>query len=322
MSKRGVLLLNFGGPGFLREVRPFLYRLFCDPYVLSGIPAPFRQVMAAVIAAARAPESSRCYAAIGGGSPQLHWTKVQAEGLERLLNAGRAAGDEFKVSVGMRSWEPDIRSGLGELRSWGAEELTLLPLYPQYSFTTTRSSLEEARRQLGRMGWKPALSEVAGWPDDPGYITLSRSLLEDTLRQAASAGAEPHVIFSAHSLPLKTVERGDPYRGEVERTVAALSRGLSVPWSLAFQSRAGSMRWLEPYLEDELPRLAAAGARDLVVCPVSFVSDHIETLWELDMLYAGKAAELGFRSYRRVPVFNGDERFFSVLKEVMNDRKA
>ncbi len=322
MARRGVLLLNFGGPGSPREVRPFLYRLFCDPYVLSGVPAPFRQALAAFIAVTRSPGSARCYAAIGGGSPQLRWTKVQAGGLERLLNSGGSAGVEYKVSVGMRSWEPDIRSGLEELRSWGAEELTLLPLYPQYSFTTTRSSLEEARRQLARMGWRPAVAEIAGWPDNPGYITLSRSLLEDTLRQAAAAGAEPHVIFSAHSLPLKTVESGDPYRGEVERTVAALSRGLSAPWSLAFQSRAGRLRWLEPYLENELPRLAAAGVRDIVVCPVSFVSDHIETLWELDMLYAGKAAELGFRSYRRVPVFNGDDRFFSVLKEVMNDRKA
>ena len=203
MGKYGVLLLNFGGPGHAGEVRPFLYRLFSDKYVLYGMPAPLRHLIAPVLALTHAPASARYYAAIGGGSPQLRWTREQAAGLEVLLNRDAVFGEAYKVSIGMRSWKPDIRSGLEELRDWGAEKLTLLPLYPQYSFSTTRSSLEEARRQLDKMGWKPELREVRSWPSHPAYIGLLRALLDETLARASAGGARPHVIFSAHSLPVR-----------------------------------------------------------------------------------------------------------------------
>lgn len=329
-QKVGVALLNFGGPWTLRDVKPFLYRLFVNPSVLVGVPTPLRQLAAFAISRVKGPSSVECYRSIGGGSPQLRWTEAQAEGLKGLLRLEGLEADRLtdrrggvRVEVGMRSAEPSIESALRRLKEWGAARVVLLPLFPQFSTTTTGTCFDEARAALRRLRWEPETVEVNNWPDRPDYVRLLRRTLDETLAQAVRErgdSKEPiHVLFSAHSLPLKIVRRGDPYPAEVERTVAAAARGLSHPWSLCFQSRNGKMPWLEPYLEDELKRLAGEGVKRVVVVPLSFVSDHIETLFELDQLYAGQAREHGITHYYRARTFNDDPRFAEVLRSILGD---
>ena len=333
--KTGIALLNFGGPWTLGDVKPFLYKLFVNPSVLVGVPAPFRQLAAFAVAQVKGPSSVESYRSIGGGSPQLKWTEAQAEGLRRLLKGegdgngngngnghGRAA-DEVRVEIGMRSAEPSIEAALRRLKEWGAQRLVLLPLFPQFSTTTTGTCLEEAEAALARLEWWPLTHEIRNWPDDGGYAALLRRTVDEALARAEAErgeGAETiHVLFSAHSLPMKIVERGDPYPEDVRRTIEAVTEGLNHPWSLCFQSRNGKMAWLEPYLEDELKRLAAEGVRRVVVVPLSFVSDHIETLFELDRLYADQARGHGITHYYRARTFNDDPEFAAVLRAILKE---
>jgi ferrochelatase len=321
--KTGIALLNFGGPWTLADVKPFLYRLFSNPSVLVGVPAPLRQLLAFAIAQAKGPSSLRAYRAIGGGSPQLMWTEAQAEGLRRLLNVDGSARRSLRVEVGMRSAAPSIEDALRRLKDWGARRLVLLPLFPHFSTTTTGTCLQEVRDSLERLKWHPLTHEIRSWADDPGYAALLRRTVEEAIEQAEAERdlegmSDPvHVLFSAHSLPLKIVERGDPYPAHVRRTVDAVAGSVRHPWSLCFQSRNGRLPWLQPYLEDEIKRLAGEGVRRIVVAPVSFVSDHIETLYELDRLYAALARECGVTHYYRARAFNGDPEFPRVLRSML-----
>jgi protoporphyrin/coproporphyrin ferrochelatase len=319
--KTGIALLNFGGPWTLRDVKPFLYRLFVNPSVLVGVPAPLRQMLAFAIAQVKGPSSVESYRSIGGGSPQLRWTEIQAAGLQRLLDEGGAGA--VRVEVGMRSAEPSIESALGRLKSWGASRVLLLPLFPHFSTTTTGTCLEEARASLRRLKWEPEIVEVNNWPDHDLYAALLRRTVDEAVARAERERGDStdpiHILLSAHSLPLKIVERGDPYPEDVARTIATVTKGLRHPWSLCFQSRNGRMPWLEPYLEDELRRLPREGVRRLVVAPVSFVSDHIETLFELDQLYAAEARAHGVTHYYRARSFNGDPEFQKVLRALVEE---
>ena len=316
--KQGILLLNFGGPWTLSDVKPFLYRLFVNPRVLVGIPTPLRQALAFTIAQVKGPSSRKCYRAIGGGSPQLKWTAIQADGLRQLLPK-----DEVRVEIGMRSSEPSIETALRQLMFWGAEELTLLPLFPQFSTTTTATCFDMVAEVLDKLAWQPQVREISRWPDHPAYISLLRSTIEQAVREAESeSSGRMHVVFSAHSLPMKIVERGDPYPEDIARTVRAVTEDLRHPWTLAFQSRNGKLPWLQPYLEDEIRRLARDGVETLVVVPISFVSDHIETLFELDQLYAGLAHNHGIKNYHRARCFNGDSAFPRVLQSIVTEAYA
>jgi ferrochelatase len=323
--KTGIALLNFGGPWTLNDVKPFLYRLFANPSVLVGVPSPLRQLVAFTIAQVKGPSSVESYRLIGGGSPQLMWTEAQAEGLRRLLSGhgNGNGGGEVRVEIGMRSAEPSIERALRRLKDWGAEQLIVLPLFPHFSTTTTGTCFEEVRDSLRRLSWSPPVQEINNWPDNAAYAALLRRTVEEAVREAeGERGGERdtiHVLFSAHSLPLKIVRRGDPYPQDVQRTIDAVTKDLRHPWSLCFQSRNGKMPWLEPYTEDEIPRLARAGVRRLVVVPLSFVSDHIETLYELDMLYRDLACAHGITHYHRARAFNGDPEFPRVLRIILKE---
>jgi ferrochelatase len=317
--RTGILLLNFGGPWTLSDVKPFLYRLFANKSVLVGVPSPLRQMLAFMIAQVKGPSSREGYKSIGGGSPQLKWTSIQAEGLRNL-----ARRSDVKIEFGMRSAEPSIEVALERLRLWGAEKLVLLPLFPQYSTTTTGTCFDEVGDALKRLHWFPEVHQILKWPDHPFYIELLQATLNEALAEANSEqngnDLPVHVIFSAHSLPLKIVERGDPYPEDVQRTVRALTRDLQQPWSVAFQSRNGKLPWLQPYLEDELKRLGKERVQKVVIVPISFVSDHIETLFELDQLYAELAKECGITQYRRARCFNADPRFPRILHSLLSER--
>jgi ferrochelatase len=319
--KTGILLLNFGGPWTLSDVKPFLYRLFANPAVLVGVPAPFRQLLAFMIAQVKGPSSIRNYRAIGRGSPQLKWTTIQADGLRALL-----ANDSMRVEMGMRSADPTIERALMLLQDWGADRLVLLPLFPHFSTTTTGTCFTDVQAALGRLKWHPEISEITNWPDHSGYTALLRRSVDETVARAESernGSNDPlHVVFSAHSLPLKIVKRGDPYPRDIDRTIAAVTHELKPPWSLAFQSRNGKLPWLEPYLDDELKRLGRAGVKRVIVVPVSFVSDHIETLFELDQLYAKVARGHGITHYYRARCFNGDPAFSLVLHSLVQEACA
>lgn len=314
--KTGIALLNFGGPWTLQDVKPFLYRLFVNPSVLVGVPAPFRQLLAFTIAQIKGPSSIRSYESIGGGSPQLRWTEAQAEGLRRLTGNG-----SVRVEIGMRSAEPSIESALLKLKDWGAERVVLLPLFPHFSTTTSGTCFQEAHASLRRLDWNPPVHEIERWPDHAGYIRLLRQTVREAIDRAEhERGNETdpiHILFSAHSLPLKIVSLGDPYPSDVERTISAVTKDLKHPWSLCFQSRNGPLPWLEPYLEDEIKRLGSAGVRRVVVVPLSFVSDHIETLFELDQLYAEQADASGITHYYRARTFNDDPEFPRVLHSIL-----
>ena len=319
--KHGVILLNFGGPWTLADVKPFLYRLFANPRVLVGVPAPLRQLLAFMIAQLKGPSSVRNYRTIGGGSPQFKWTVIQAAGLQQLLS-----GNEMRVEVGMRSSDPSIEAALERMKLWGADQLTLMPLFPQFSTTTTATCFDAVEDGLDKLGWRPQLATVSHWPDHPEYISLLRSSVDEAMRLAESerngSTAPVHIVFSAHSLPMKIVERGDPYADDVARTVRAVSQGLQAPWSLAFQSRNGRMPWLKPYLEDELKRLGRQGIDTVVVVPISFVSDHIETLFELDQLYLDVARKHGIKHYYRARCFNDNPQFPRVLHSILMEASA
>ena len=323
--KHGVLLLNFGGPWTLTDVKPFLYRLFANPKVLVGVPTPFRQLLAFLISQIKGPASVKNYRSIGGGSPQLKWTAIQAEGLRQLLPA-----NEMRVEVGMRSSDPSIETALKQMKFWGADELTLMPLFPQFSTTTTETCFDVVEESLEKLDWHPQLNTVTHWPDHPEYISLLRTSVDEALSLAQSDGDDMtgkiHIVFSAHSLPMKIVERGDPYADDVARTVEAVTQGLRQPWTLAYQSRNGRMPWLKPYLDDELKRLGREGVETVIVVPISFVSDHIETLFELDRLYRDVARKHGIKNYYRARCFNDNPRFPRVLQSIVmeaaNDRHA
>ncbi|HEX6623303.1 MAG TPA: ferrochelatase [Pyrinomonadaceae bacterium] len=332
--KTGIALLNFGGPWTIGDVKPFLYRLFANPSVLVGVPSPLRQLIAFTIAQVKGPSSVECYRLIGGGSPQLMWTEEQAEGLRRLLNGGgkgissggHANGDEARVEIGMRSAEPSIESALRKLKDWGAGRLVVLPLFPQFSTTTTGTCLQEVRDSLRRLRWSPLTHEVRNWPDHRAYAALLRRTVDESVAQAERERGDSndtiHVLFSAHSLPLKIVERGDPYPQDVRRTVEAVAAGLGHPWSLCYQSRNGKLPWLQPYTEDELRRLGGEGVRRIVIVPLSFVSDHVETLFELDLLYRDHALSHGIKHYYRARAFNGDPEFPLVLHSILKEARV
>jgi protoporphyrin/coproporphyrin ferrochelatase len=318
--KTGIALLNFGGPWTIKDVKPFLYRLFVNPAVLVGVPTPVRHLLAFTISQVKGPSAIRNYQSIGGASPQLKWTRIQAEGLQKVIG-----DDSFRVEVGMRSAEPSIEVALSNLKEWGADRLILFPLFPHFSTTTTGTCLQEARDSLQRLNWKPDLYEIKNWPDHNGYIMLLRRTVDEAIEKAEmerNGSTEPiHILFSAHSLPMKIVKLGDPYPDDVDRTIKEVTKNLEHPWSLCFQSRNGRLPWLQPYTEDELKRLGKEGIKRVVIVPISFVSDHIETLYELDQLYADLAKEHGISHYYRARTFNDDPEFPHVLHSILKEIK-
>ncbi|HEY0840979.1 MAG TPA: ferrochelatase [Vulgatibacter sp.] len=293
-----VVLMNLGGPSSLEDVEPFLFNIFSDPDVIR-LPAGFlwQRWFARRISGRRAPESREIYEKIGGRSPILEHTLSQGAALEAAL------GDGYRTYVAMRHWKPHTEEAVDRLVEAGATEVVALPLYPQRSFTTSGSSMRELRRVLAKKAPHLKLSEVCCFPRDAGFVDEWAAAIRQKLE-----GIPPHrraaaqVLFSAHGLPQETIDRGDPYLDHVQATVRAvmgrLPEGLS--HRLAFQSRATRVKWLEPATEHVLEELAAAGVKDVIVVPIAFVTEHVETLYELDLLLKEPAVAAGIDGYHRV----------------------
>jgi ferrochelatase len=302
-SPTAVVLFNLGGPDALTAVEPFLYNLFRDPAIFRLPLARLTQrPLARWIARRRAPAARAAYAAIGGRSPLLEHTRRQAEALARAL----APHGAFEVEICMRYWHPLTAATVERLKARGIERCVLLPLYPQYSDTTTGSSYDEFRRECMRQNYQPRMRLIRHWYDDPDY----QQAVAEGIGAAAARLPDPdpariELLFSAHGLPQKLVAAGDPYRREIEATYEALRARLGFPrTTLCYQSRVGPLEWLRPYTEDTIREKAAAGCRQMLVYPIAFVSDHVETLYELGMVYAELARAAGIAHYHVVPALN------------------
>jgi len=304
-----VVLFNLGGPDDQASVKPFLFNLFNDPAII-GLPGLFRTPLAKLISDRREKSAQANYALMGGGSPLLPETRKQAEALEAALGA-RLAGDEVRTFIAMRYWNPLTEETAADVAAFGPDEIVLLPLYPQFSTTTTESSLKRWAEVYAGSG---ASRTVCCWPQAPGWVSAQAELVRGKL---AEAGDRPvRVLFSAHGIPESLVEKkGDPYREQVEATCAAIAAAAGLTdWAVCYQSRVGPMKWLGPSTIEALEQAARDGV-GAVVAPIAFVSEHVETLVELDIEYGELAHKLGVTPYLRVPAVGVTAAFIDELAE-------
>jgi len=307
-----------GGPDSFRAVRPFLYNLFSDRMIIRLGPAPLQKPLALLISSLRAGKARKMYAQIGGKSPLNELTSAQAKALAASL---KGEGD-FKIHVGMRYWHPFISETLAEMKEQGIEKLMAVSLYPHYSLATTGSSLEQLRKDLGRPGYKFECVLIREWPTHPLYIEALAETVRKGLKEFERQRTKvPFVLFSAHGLPVKFVEQGDPYSGQIEATMRAVAEKVSLAdYGLSYQSRTGPVEWLKPYTDEKIKELAARGTKNVLVVPISFVSDHIETLYEIDILYSELARRLGM-NFKRTEALNTHPLLIGALKDLILNKK-
>jgi protoporphyrin/coproporphyrin ferrochelatase len=315
-QRLAIILFNLGGPDQPASIRPFLLNLFRDPAILR-VPFFVRPLLARVIARARVAPATENYSLIGGKSPLLELTQDQARALEADLQDLDA-----KCFVAMRYWHPFSDEVARQVRAWKPDRILLLPLYPQYSTTTAGSSIKAWQEAAARAGLVAEVTTLCCWFEDPGYTGATAAIVADAYTQARTEldPAVPlRVLFSAHGLPEIIVKSGDPYQLQVERTVASVVNAWARPgvdWAICYQSRATPQKWIGPSTEEEIERAAHDKVAVLVV-PIAFVSDHSETLVELDIEYREVALKAGVPGYFRAPAQNSDPRFIAALADIV-----
>jgi protoporphyrin/coproporphyrin ferrochelatase len=314
----GIVLFQLGGPDTLEAIEPFLYNLFCDPDIIDF---PFarigRKPLAKLISTTRARKVEHHYATIGGASPIRRNTERQAQALEAEL--GRQ-GLDARCFVAMRYWHPFTGEAIAQLRAAECDDVVLLPMYPQYSSTTTGSSLNEWNRLFHQ--YLPVYCVETFYRN-----TMYLDAVVEKVNQALARfdlDRQPEIVFSAHSIPMSVVEKGDPYQRQIEETVALLMQrgGWSNRHRLCYQSKVGASRWLQPSLRQTLRDLAAEGVREVCVVPVAFVSDHVETLAEIDHEAREQAQRLGFNQFEMSAGLNDSPTFIRALAEIVQDALA
>ncbi|HMD63195.1 MAG TPA: ferrochelatase [Stellaceae bacterium] len=308
MARIAIVLMNLGGPDRLEAVQPFLFNLFSDPAILR-LPALVRLPLARIISWRRAGVAREIYRKLGGGSPLLANTEAQARALEAEL------GPQHRCFVAMRYWHPTSEETVREVADWAADEVVCLPLYPQFSTTTTGSSLAAWRAAAARCGIGCRMRVVCCYPSDPGFVETVAGLIRPVLDSAASHEHPPRLLLTAHGLPKKIARAGEPYPNQVEATAAAVVAGLNrseLDWRVCYQSRVGPLEWIGPGTDDEIRR-AGKDRVPVVVAPISFVSEHSETLVELDLDYRGLAEASGVPAYHRVPTVGVEPGFIRSL---------
>jgi len=315
-SKTAVVLFNLGGPDSLDAVKPFLFNLFSDPDIFK-LPLPFltQRLFARVISSRRVPEARAGYAAIGGKSPLLENTRAQARALQQSLQAHGA----FDIFVCMRYWHPLTAEVVSQLKERGHTRVVLLPLYPQYSITTTGSSYNEFMRECARQYYRPVATLIREWYEAPDYQQAIIDSIAAELAQLPDPNpARVSLLFSAHGLPQKIVDGGDPYAQQIRATYDALRRKLAWPdVTLCYQSRVGPLKWLQPYTDEVIRGKGKMGTKQMLVYPIAFVSDHTETLYELGILYRKLAAESGIENYRVVPALNDHPLLIRAMEKLI-----
>jgi ferrochelatase len=320
-EKIGVLLLNLGGPDSLKAIKPFLYNLFSDREIIKLGPKFSQKPLARIISILRSKKTKRIYSLIGGKSPILDITLAQAKALEELLNkptftspnSNRGDKGIFKVYVGMRYWHPFIDEVVPEIKKNGVKKLIALSMYPQFSNATIGSSLTELKRVISQ--YPIEVFSITSWFNHPLYI---ESLVDVIKRGIESFDSELniHVLFSAHNLPESLIKEGDPYVEQVKGTIKEITKRLNINWSLSFQSKSGLVKWLKPTTDKMLEQLSIEGYKNILIVPISFVSDHIETLYEIDILYKNRAKKLGI-VLRRTDSLNTNPLFIEALKDIV-----
>ena len=334
MKTIGVILLNLGGPDSLKAVRPFLYNLFSDRQIIRLGPSFMQRPLAWLISTLRSKKTEQMYRLISGKSPILDITTAQAKALEEMLNWSIGVLDEkskgankaadtitpilhhsntprFKVYVGMRYWHPLIEDAVEQIHKDGVNRLMAISLYPHYSLATSGSSVMRFQEVIKQYPIKYFC--IPSWFNHPLYIEVLIDAIKRGLESfTTTSELNPHnselnihVLFSAHSLPMRIVEAGDPYVQHIQGTIEEVTRRMPVKWHLSYQSRSGPVRWLKPSTDEKIKELAREGVKNLLIVPISFVSDHIETLYEIDILYKGLADRLGIKLNTLPPFFNG-----------------
>ena len=307
-----VVLFNLGGPDCPEAVQPFLFNLFNDPAIIR-LPGVLRWPLGQLISRRRAPIAKEIYAELGGRSPIGELTEEQAAALEKSLR--QASGDDVKCFIAMRYWHPRARETAEKVKRFGPEKIVLLPLYPQYSTTTTQSSLKEWHKEADQVGLSAPTSTICCYPVEQHFITSHAALLSEALNEVPDR-KNTRILFSAHGLPKRVVEGGDPYQAQVEITSKALVEcaGLmDMDWKVSFQSRVGPLEWIGPSTDDCIEDAGKEG-KGLVVVPIAFVSEHSETLVELDIEYKKLADTNGVPWYVRVPALGTQGDYVESLK--------
>jgi ferrochelatase len=342
----GVILLNLGGPDSLDAVRPFLYNLFSDRQIIKLGPQFMQKPLAWLIATTRAKKTKRFYSLIGGKSPILDITLAQAKALEDQLNRQSAISNQqsnlpttpllkggkgglpnnghpkFKVYVGMRYWHPLIEEVIPEICNSGIKRVIAFSLYPHYSVATAGSSLSKFKEVVS--DYPMEYLSIASWFAQPLYIEALVDVIKKGLEsfkseiRNAKSEIDVHVLFSAHSLPQKIIDGGDPYVTQIMATIEEITKRIQIKWHLSYQSRSGPVKWLEPSTDEEIKSLAKEGINNILVVPISFVSDHIETLYEIDILYENLAEGLGVK-LKRVDSLNTHPVFMGALKDLVQE---
>jgi ferrochelatase len=322
MARVGVLLLNLGGPERIEDVGPFLYNLFSDPEIIR-LPIPaLQKPLAWLISTLRSGKSQEAYRSIGGGSPLRRITDQQARELQSELRQRQVQATTY---VAMRYWHPFTESAVADIKADAVDEVVVLPLYPHFSISTSGSSFRELQRLRQA---DPAFSRlpircIRSWYDHPGYVQAMAELIAREV-QECNDPTTARIFFSAHGVPKSYVEEaGDPYQQHIEACtdliMAELARqlGHGNPFTLAYQSRVGPVEWLQPYTDQALVELGEQGVKELVVVPISFVSEHIETLEEIDIEYREIATEAGITTFRRVPALDTYPTFIRGLADLV-----
>jgi len=310
----GVVLFQLGGPDTLEAIEPFLFNLFCDPEIIDF---PFarigRRPLAKLISSTRARKVQHHYATIGGGSPIRRFTEQQALALQRKL---MESGIDARCFVAMRYWHPFTSEAIQQLREAECDEVVLLPLYPQYSGTTTGSSLKEWRRLFRD---PLPVHEIDNFYQHELYLQSLTERIEETLARFPQPD-QAHLVFSAHSVPVSVIESGDPYQNQIEETVELVVRRgrWRNRYRLCYQSKVGASKWLQPSLRKTLSDLAAEKVREVCVVPISFVSDHVETLGEIDHEAREQARDLGFTRFEMTAGLNNSPTFIAALADLVS----
>jgi len=319
-KKIGVILLNLGGPDSLQAVRPFLYNLFSDRQIIRLGPEFMQKPLACLISSIRSKKTEKFYSLIGGRSPINEITRAQAKALEDSINSSPSTKDSslsFRVYVGMRYWHPFIDDVVPAIYRDGIRRLVALSLYPHYSIATSGSSLSKFKEVASAFPIETL--SIPSWHDHPLYIGALVDVIKkgiESFGENLNHGSEVHVLFSAHSLPQKIIEQGDPYVDQIMATIRRISELIPIRWHVGYQSRSGPVKWLGPSTDTKLSELASEGVRNVLVVPISFVSDHIETLYEIDILYKNLAEELEI-NLRRTASLNIHPLFIEALKELV-----